>query len=81
LLELDRGKTLQAVARTLGVSSPTVLAWHDKYREQGLKCLSDVPRSGRPIEIAGKRRAQITALALKPLKGAPAGAYACWRTR
>jgi len=63
LLELDRGKTLQAVARTLGVDYNTVAAWRDKYKEQGLKCLEDAPRSGRPIEISGRQRAKITALA------------------
>ncbi len=63
LLELDRGKTLEAVAETLGVSRVTVMAWRDKYKEQGLKCLEDAPRSGRPPEIDGKLRAKITALA------------------
>jgi transposase len=63
LLELDRGKTLGAVAETLGVSRVTVMAWRDKYKEQGLKCLEDAPRSGRPPEIDGKLRAKITALA------------------
>ena len=63
LLELDRGKTLQAVAETLGVCYITVAAWRDNYEEQGLKCLEDAPRSGRPPEINGKLRAKITALA------------------
>jgi putative transposase len=77
LLELDRGKTMQAVAQTLGVSYPTVLAWRDKYRGQGLKCLYDAPRSGRPIEIDGKQRAKITALACSD---APEG-HARWSLR
>jgi len=72
LLELDRGKTMLAVAQTLGASYPTVLAWRDKYREQGLKCLYDAPRSGRPIAIDGKQRAKITALACSD---APEGQY------
>ena len=63
LLELDRGKTLEAVAETLGVSRVTVMAWRNKYRKQGLKCLQDAPRSGRPIVIDGQQRAKITALA------------------
>lgn len=63
LLELDRGKTLGAVAETLGVSRMTVMTLRDKYKEQGLKCLEDAPRSGRPPEIDGKLRAKITALA------------------
>jgi transposase len=70
LLELDRGKTMVAVAETLGVTNVTVAAWRDNYKEQGLKCLEDAPRSGRPPEIDGKLRAKITALACsKPPEG------------
>jgi putative transposase len=63
LLELERGKTLQAVAETLGVSSVTVAAWREKYQAHGVQCLEDAPRSGRPIEIDGVQRAKLTALA------------------
>src|SRR5262245_36418328 len=77
LLELDRGKTLQAVAETLGVCYITVAAWRDNYNEQGLKRLEDAPRSGRPPEIDGKLRAKITALACSE---APEG-HAKWSLR
>ena len=77
LLELERGKTLQAVAATLGVSSVTVAAWREKYHAQGLRCLEDAPRAGRPIEIDGVQRAKITALACSD---APAG-HARWSLR
>jgi putative transposase len=77
LLELDRGKTLGAVAETLGVSRVTVMAWRDKYKEQGLKCLEDAPRSGRPPEIDGKMRAKITALACSE----PPAGHARWSWR
>lgn len=77
LLELDRGKTLTAVAETLGVRHVTVAAWRDGYKEQGLECLYDAPRSGRPPEIDGKLRAKITALACSQ---APEG-YARWSLR
>lgn len=77
LLELDRGKTMRAVAQTLGVSYPTALAWRNKYREQGLTCLDDAPRPGRPIVIDGEQRAIITALACSE---APAG-HARWTLR
>lgn len=63
LLELDRGKTLTAVAATVGVEIATVASWRDKYKTMQLKCLEDAPRSGRPIEISGEQRARITALA------------------
>src|SRR5689334_25353672 len=64
LLELDRGQTLTAVARTLGVSYPTVLAWRAKYRVHGLSgALHDQPRAGRPVVIDGPQRAKVTAFA------------------
>jgi len=75
LLELDRGRTMSEVARTLGISYPTILSWRDKYDTQKLGCLYDAPRSGRPIEIDGEARAKITALACTP---APEG-HARWK--
>ena len=77
LLELDRGKTLTDVAETLAVSYVTVGSWRDKYKEQGLNCLEDAPRSGRPPEIDGNLRAKITALACSE---APEG-HAKWSLR
>jgi len=77
LLELDRGKTLLAVAATLQVTYPTVSTWRDRYTANGLACLDDAPRSGRPIEIDGTQRAKITALACSD---APDG-YARWSLR
>jgi transposase len=75
LLELDRGQSLSRVAKTVGVSYPTVLSWRNNYRQQKLQCLYDAPRSGRPIEIDGEARAKITALACTP---APKG-QARWK--
>ncbi|NJN46374.1 MAG: helix-turn-helix domain containing protein [Candidatus Competibacteraceae bacterium] len=77
LLELDRGKSLTAVAATLGVSYVTVSSWRDGYRREGVTVLYDKPRSGRPIEIDGSQRAKITALACSE---APAG-HARWDLR
>lgn len=77
LLELDRGKTLQAVAETLNVTSVSVANWRDGYRSDGLACLDDAPRSGRPITIDGTLRAKVTALACSD---APEG-HAQWSLR
>ena len=75
LLELDRGKTLEAVAATLGVNYNTVAQWRDRYEEGDLSsALYDKPRSGRPIVIDGEARAKVTALACSP---APDG-HARW---
>jgi transposase len=77
LLELDRGKTLSAVAETLDVDYNTVAAWRNGYLAKGLECLHDAPRSGRPIVIGGTQRAKITALACSD---APVG-HARWSLR
>ena len=77
LLELDRGKTITAVAKTTNVSRQTVSSWRDKYNKMGLRCLEDAPRSGRPVEINGEQRAKITALACSE---APQG-HAQWNLR
>jgi len=77
LLELDRGKTITAVAKTLGVTPNTVRSWRDNYKQKGLNCLEDAHRSGRPVEIDGDLRAKITALACTD---APEG-HARWHLR
>ena len=78
LLELDRGHTLSAVADTVGISYPTIMAWRDQYVSEGLEAtLYDAPRSGRPPEIDGLARAKITALACTP---APTG-HARWKLK
>ena len=77
LLALDQGATVTAVALHQGVTQASVATWRDKYRREGLACLADKPRSGRPIEIDGEQRAQITALACS---AAPEG-HARWDLR
>ena len=71
LLELDRGKTLRAVAQTLGISHQVVSTWRDNYQREGVKALLDKPRPGRPIEIDGAQRAKITALACSKAPSGP----------
>ena len=63
LLQLNLGKTLSAVAESLHVTRQSISQWRDNYRDNGLRALDDAPRSGRPIEIDGKSRACLTALA------------------
>jgi len=77
LLELDRGQTYTAVSNTLQITIPTLSNWAAKYRETGLQVLQDQPRSGRPVEIDGKQRAKITALACSE----PPEGYAQWSLR
>jgi putative transposase len=77
LLELDRGKSFEAVAKTLGVCYQSVSSWCTRYKEEGLSMLWDAPRSGRPLEIDGEQRAKITALACSD----PPWGYARWSLR
>ena len=77
LLALDQGQTLQQAAALAGVNYNSVAAWRDAYRSEGLALLQDKPRSGRPIQIDGKQRAAITALACS----APPAGHACWSLR
>jgi len=70
LLDLHRGKTLTAVAKSLLVTSFTVSKWRDAYNTGRLLFLHDKPRSGRPLLIDGLQRAKVTALACSaPPKG------------
>ena len=77
LLELNRGRTFTEVAAIVGVVIQTVSTWAKKYKETGLKCLTDKPRPGRPTLIDGLQRAKITALACSK---APEG-YERWSLR
>ena len=77
LLDLDAGHTLQQAAARAGVNYNRVAAWRDNYKAVGLEALHDKPRSGRPIQIDGKQRAQITALACS----APPEGHARWSLR
>lgn len=77
LLELDRGRTYTAVAQTVKMTIPTLSTLARQYQANGLKALSDQPRSGRPIVIDGEQRAKITALACST----PPEGYAEWSLR
>ncbi len=74
LLQLNEGNTLRMVARNLNLSSATISNLRDNYLHNGLACLVDQPRSGRPLEFDGNIRAKVTALACS---AAPEG-HAKW---
>lgn len=63
LLQLHQGQTLLAVAASLQVTHQSVARWRDNYLSRGLQALEEATRSGRPVRIDGKQRAQLTALA------------------
>src|ERR671930_1968625 len=51
VLQAGGGEGTSAIARGLGVSRPTVIAWRERYRSGGLAALEDAPRSGRPKTV------------------------------
>lgn len=63
LLALDQGETLEAVARHQQLTNDTIAHLRNRYQAQGLGCLHDAPRPGRPAKFDGTQRAEITALA------------------
>ena len=77
LLELDRGRTFTAVAKSVGVTKQTASTWATKYKESGLEFLTDKPRPGRPTLIDGLQRAKVTALACSE----PPEGYDRWSLR
>src|SRR4051794_870149 len=77
LLELDKGKTIEAVCTVLGLTYPTIAKLIDNYQQRGLECLKDKKQPGRPPGISGQQRAAITALACSE---APEG-HARWTLR
>lgn len=77
LLQLHQGQTLLAVAVSLQVTHQSVARWRDNYLSRGLQALEEATRSGRPIRLDGKQRAQLTALACST----PPQGWARWTLR
>ena len=77
LLELNKGKTYAAVSDLLDVGANTLSTLAKKYKAEGLACLDDKPRSGRPATISGDARARVTALACSQ----PPEGYGRWSLR
>ena len=74
LLLLDSGNTLVGVGEILKLDSRTIGSLRDKYNSEGLNCLYDKPRSGRPVEIDKVAQSKITALACST----PPEGYSRW---
>lgn len=63
LLALDEGQTYVEVETQVRLSVVSLGKLATKYKQVGLECLHDAPRSGRPIKIDAKQRDQVTLLA------------------
>ncbi len=63
LLLLDEGKTMSFVSKLIKYSYPSVVNLKKNFLANGLQCLEEKPRPGRPVYFDGVERAKITALA------------------
>lgn len=63
VLAVAGGAGVSGIARTLGVSRPTVIKWRDRFTADGVDGLADLAHSGRPKTIDD---AQIIAATLDP---------------
>lgn len=63
LLELHKGNTYQAVEKTANLSSNSLIKLAKKYVNQGLNCLNDAPRSGRPKKFTQTDKDEVVKLA------------------
>ncbi|WKN43917.1 helix-turn-helix domain-containing protein [Tunicatimonas pelagia] len=77
LLELDKGQTYTVVASIVQLSTVSLGKLAKKYHGQGLDCLYDAPRSGRPIRISPQQENQVILLSCSE---APKG-YSQWSLR
>lgn len=62
LLELDAGQTYESASKLAGLSARSLQNLAKRYQTDGLACLIDLPRAGRPIEISPEQQDQITLL-------------------
>ncbi len=63
VLRAADGEGTSEIARGLGVSRPTVIAWKDRFVTGGIDALADAPRSGRPKAVD---EVEIVARTLEP---------------
>jgi len=77
LLELDKGSSYILTASLCKISNISLSKLAKRYKAEGLSCLYDKPRSGRPIKITKEQRDQITLLACE---ASPKG-YSQWSVR
>jgi transposase len=61
ILLTHEGKSLDAIAETLGVSRATANFWRQKFLKKRIEGLTDKKRSGRPRNFKSKERLQVLA--------------------
>lgn len=70
-------KNDKEIAEILDISRATIVRVRQRFIEQGLEALNEKPRSGKPKQLSGRQKAQITALACSE----PPAGYARWTLR
>ncbi len=65
LLSAD-GHTGRQVAARIGCAVQSVVAWRNRYEQEGLSGLEDRPRSGRPAQTDASKRSEVAAKTLEP---------------
>lgn len=63
LLMAEQGVSTKQIAQTLSLSGMCVYAVRSRFQSEGLGCLADRPRPGRPPILDGKAEARLTAIA------------------
>lgn len=63
LLMAEQGLSTKQIAQTLSLSGMCVYTVRSRFQTEGLACLSDRPRPGRPRILDGKAEARLTAIA------------------
>lgn len=63
ILLAAEGHSISAIARRVGTCRARVGHWLNRFREERLDGLDDLPRSGRPVEITPLERHQVIAAA------------------
>ena len=77
LLMAEQGLTTKQIAQTLSLTAMCVYAVRSRFQTEGLGCLSDRPRPGRPRILDGKAEARLTAIACSE----PPGGHNRWTVR
>lgn len=68
------GKTMNEIARELGIRANTVIDWRQRFEREGIAGLRERPRSGRPAAYGPDFRDRVLALLEKP----PPKGQAAW---
>ncbi len=73
------GQKSEEICASIGVSKPTVKTWLDRFEARGVPgLLQDLPRSGRPPEIAPEKIAEVVRVTQQP---PPTGTGTHWSRR